>query len=323
MNLRNRKGLTGADVAAAITVIVLTVGIVTAIYINTINKSKDNIRHANATRIATSIAENIQKKTYAAVLAEVGNTNTKTLNGKDASDSDRLFETKIPSGFEATVTLSNVPAGKADVARDVSIDVLYRTSTTHKTISINMVKERELIDMTNDPDFSLLENYKPVYDGVGTRYYYYPVTFNSTQIHITTKSDINWYNYGSNKCAFVYKTTNGNLNVDDESLAISTNKANLYAWVPRYVNRSGFQYLYGASKYPITFNTTGSYLGYVLGTSAVTFTDADAFQENDGLNGVWINVQKALNTRSGSGERYDTSSIEYKVLSDYSALTLP
>ena len=41
--LKQRKGLTGADIAGAVTVIVLTVGIATSIYVNAVNKSKDNI----------------------------------------------------------------------------------------------------------------------------------------------------------------------------------------------------------------------------------------------------------------------------------------
>ena len=57
--LKQRKALTGVDVAGAVTVIVLTVGIATSIYVNAVNKSKDNMRYANAVRIATNIIESI------------------------------------------------------------------------------------------------------------------------------------------------------------------------------------------------------------------------------------------------------------------------
>ena len=50
---REEKGLTGADVAGAICVIALAIGIVTSIYINVTNKTKENIRYSAATRIAT------------------------------------------------------------------------------------------------------------------------------------------------------------------------------------------------------------------------------------------------------------------------------
>ena len=63
--LRSNRGITGTDIVAAITLIILTMGVVTAIYINVTNKTKENIRYSNATRIATQIIENIQINTFA------------------------------------------------------------------------------------------------------------------------------------------------------------------------------------------------------------------------------------------------------------------
>ncbi|MBR2289842.1 MAG: hypothetical protein IJ867_04410, partial [Clostridia bacterium] len=186
--LKSRKGLTGADVAAAITVIVLTVGIVTMIYVNTLNKSKDNLRYANATRIATSIMENIQKKTYEEVLAVCA-----TNNKVEQANNGKVFDTNILNGYTATVTLS-VP-GTPDVARDVTVEVKYKTSTTYRTITLNSVIEKELMDIANAPDISLMNGYEPL----GTTSYYYPVVFDTSTTPktytIVTTDDINWYNY--------------------------------------------------------------------------------------------------------------------------------
>ena len=89
---KTKKGLTGADIAVSIVLIVLTMGVVTAIYINTINKSRENIRHANATRIATNLAEKIQDIPYDLVIAN-GNYSSSGNDGK-------VYGVTIPSGYK-------------------------------------------------------------------------------------------------------------------------------------------------------------------------------------------------------------------------------
>lgn len=105
--LKNRKGLTGADVAAAMTVIVLTVGIATAIYVNSVNKSRDNMRYAGAVRIATSIIENIQKKPYEYLTNSCPSSNSNKLEQK-GSKTAKVFDTKVPNGFSVTI-IANPP----------------------------------------------------------------------------------------------------------------------------------------------------------------------------------------------------------------------
>jgi len=313
--LKSRKGLTGADVAAAITVIVLTVGIVTGIYINTMNKSKDNMRYANAIRIATGIVEDIQRKTYDEVLAEIGGTS------KEVSNDGRLFNTKIISGFSATVSAPS--AGTPDIARDITVSVRYKTSTTYKTITLVTVKEKELIDSANAPDLSMLakadSDYKPSYNEGETKWYYYPIILNTTNstFTITTFSDINWYNYSTGKCAFILKTQDSSLTVATSATSYTTLLGNIYAWVPRFVKDGSnpVTYLYGASSNKIEFdNASGTtILGYKKGTALVTYPANNAFAENDGYTGVWLQVSKAKLTVGSSGG-YASDSIEGKVI---------
>ena len=54
-NFKNEKGATGADIVVALSIIVLTVSVISMVYINLTNGSKNVNRTAGATRIATNI----------------------------------------------------------------------------------------------------------------------------------------------------------------------------------------------------------------------------------------------------------------------------
>lgn len=307
MNFRNRRGITGADVAAAITVIVLTVGIVTAIYVNTINKSKDNVRYANAVRIATNIMENIQKKPYEYVTA-ICKTNGDNYVEVTGSADAKVFDTKIPNGFKVKVIAT--PGGtNYDIARDITIDVTYRGNSAYKTISISSVKEKELMDMTNSPDISTIPGYKPFYKDTETKYYFYPITVSGTNYTVTTLSDINWYDYESGKYALIYKSSTGTINVGATG-TIDSIKSNIYVWIPRFVSTNSgegtdtVQFLYGTSDYAITFNTYGTLFAYGVSYSGTVGADSTPvtynsetysytnsnFAQGDGLKGVWYHL---------------------------------
>lgn len=302
--LKAKKGFTGADVAAAITIIVLTIGIVTAIYVNTINKSKDNLRFANATRIATNIMENIQKNPYELLLDVCKNENTCEKTG-----GNKLFDTKIPNGFKAKVTISGAEANKPDIARDIIVSVTYKTSTTYKTISLKSVKEKELMDISNNPDISLISGYNPSLNST----YYYPVKKVSSEYKVTTKSDIDWYDYEEGNYALVCATSTSDANVGDTVSGI------IYAWIPRFVSKnsgvvglSKIQFLYGASNYIITMNTYGDLFAYGVSykngniQSGLNEFDSEfaytSFAENDGLSGVWYQVGGTNTIRVGKSE---------------------
>ena len=290
---KERKGITGVDIAAAVTVIVLTVGIVTAIYVNAINKSKDNMRYSNAVRIATNIIESIQKRPYEYLTAKCnGESDTCTVNGP--SDS-KVFDTKIPNGYSATIIASK-PGSGADIARDVTVNVTY------KTITIKTVKEKELMDMTNPPDFSLIPGYNP---SNSSKTFYYPVIKDNGSYKVTTTSDINWYDYEEGNYAIVSESTSGEANIGD-----TVNGSKLYVWIPRFVAENGtekgidkVQFLYGSSNYVITLNQYGDLFSYGVkynnGTitedskpleyDKTKFNNSDNFGENDG-SGVWYEI---------------------------------
>lgn len=91
---KTEKGITGVDVAVAISIVVLTIGVVTAIYINTTNKSKESIRYSAATRIATQIVENIQSMTYDEVVYRCSNSN---LSKVESNTDGKIFGVNVPT----------------------------------------------------------------------------------------------------------------------------------------------------------------------------------------------------------------------------------
>ena len=328
--IKERKGITGADIAAAMSVIVLTVGVVTAIYINAINKSKDNMRYANAVRIATNIIENIQNKPYEFLVEKCKTSDTCTVKG---TSSAKIFDTKIPNGFTAEIIAKKPTTSDdiidADVARDVTVKVKYRASNTYKTITINTVKEKELMDMTNSPDFSLLPEYNPSSNSK----FYYPVTGTTGSYKITTTSDINWYDYEEGNYAIVCESTNGEQEIGGDVESTSA----LYVWIPRFVVKNStnetntendinnVQFLYGSSDYAITLNKYGNLFAYGLKYEGTinddskpksydnsSFTSDKCFSSSDKVSGVWYKIN-ATNGENSADVKNKATTLNSKI----------
>ena len=183
LKFKEKKGITGADVASAITVIVLTTGIATAIYVNSVNKSKDNMRYSAAVRIATSVIEDIQREPYEILINTCKTSNKSETVG---SSTAKVFNTKIPNGFKLTVTTT--PATTPDIARDVIVNVRYKANNDYKTITLSTMKEREMLDATNPPDLTFIDGYNP---NDNTKRYY-PIKLDGTSYKATTCEDNRW-----------------------------------------------------------------------------------------------------------------------------------
>ena len=199
MKLKSKKGIAGTDIAIAVILIVVTIGIVTAIYVNTLNKSKDNMRYANAVRIATNIIETIQRQPYEYLLKICDNDteHVKEVNGGN----QKVFDTKIPNGYSAKITATPKTGAEYDIIRDVVVTVTYKSTTSYKTVTLNTTKQMELMDIANAPDFSLIEGYSLTDNGD----YYYPINISGTNYTVTTRNDPSWYDYESGNYAFVLK----------------------------------------------------------------------------------------------------------------------
>ena len=282
---KSEKGFTGADVAVAIAIIVLTISVVALIYVNTTNKSKESIRYSAATRIATQIIENIQSMTYDELVYRYSN----NYNLVDSETDGSIFGVNIPVGYSAEVLAPEITSNELDIIRDVTVNVTYTISNTSKTITLYMSKEKELLEQTNTPDLNLISDYSDTN--------YYAIKYNNGNYIVTATSDSEWYNYDEGYYALLLKTSTSYSYGD--VVSASEVLSGLYVWVPRYGldSNSNIVYCYGTSNYQITFSLYDDLLyGYMLiGTgngedytvSQISEYVDGTFEENDGLTGVW------------------------------------
>ena len=283
----NKKGITGTDVAAAIMIIFVTIGVITGIYINIMNASKQNIRYSAATRIATQIVENIESMGYDEVISQ----SVLQIDSKTGDDIDRkIFNVAIPMGYSVDVTISNI-SSEVDVIKKINVEVSYKAGKSAiDYINLQVVKERELLEQTNVPDMSLLPE--------TSLKYFYPIKLTSKGYVVTTISDKDWYNYDIGCYANVY-VSNMEKEIGD---IVAPNTGERYVWIPRFgkiedaqLDKNNISFLYGTSKHRIVFkniDSTQNFYSYTLDYSKGKYNDTgvyveNTFKDNDGLSGMW------------------------------------
>lgn len=315
-NFKNEKGATGADIVVALSIIVLTVSVISMVYINLTNGSKNVNRTAGATRIATNILENIDKMSYEQYNKALdafatndskgwtvtGDANAKTiiLEGKKTG-TEKIFDTKIPKGYKVELTSQSINAGdslpKYDLIKKINVKVTFTVSKTEQNVSLYTSKEREQLAEVNKPDIDSLNV---------TGKSYVPIKYSTTQqaYVVTDEKDINWYDYSNKVWAMVYVDSLSNINSIKDAGKLSTAQANstgnIYYWIPRFSTDG--QALYNASNYPITNiqitaindNTTKMSL-FSVGTATLS-ADTNEFNSN-GKKGLW----KAKNLLNSDG----------------------
>ncbi len=315
-NLKNEKGATGADIVVALSIIVLTVSVISMVYINLTNGSKNVNRTAGATRIATNILENIDKMSYEQYNKALdafatndskgwnvtGDANAKTiiLEGKKTG-TEKIFDTKIPKGYKVELTSQSINAGdslpKYDLIKKINVKVTFTVSKTEQNVSLYTSKEREQLAEVNKPDIDSLNV---------TGKSYVPIKYSTTQqaYVVTDEKDINWYDYSNKVWAMVYVDSLSNINRIKNAGKLSTAQANstgnIYYWIPRFSTDG--QALYNASNYPITNiqitainDNTKKISLFSVGTATLS-ADTNEFNSN-GKKGLW----KAKNLLNSDG----------------------
>ena len=315
-NLKNEKGATGADIVVALSIIVLTVSVISMVYINLTNGSKNVNRTAGATRIATNILENIDKMSYEQYNKALdafatndskgwtvtGDANAKTiiLEG-NKTGTEKIFDTKIPKGYKVELTSQSINAGdslpKYDLIKKINVKVTFTVSKTEQNVSLYTSKEREQLAEVNKPDIDSLNV---------TGKSYVPIKYSTTQqaYVVTDEKDINWYDYSNKVWAMVYVDSLSNINSIKDAGKLSTAQANstgnIYYWIPRFSTDG--QALYNASNYPITNiqitainDNTKKMSLFSVGTATLS-ADTNEFNSN-GKKGIW----KAKNSLNSDG----------------------
>lgn len=245
--LKSEKGATGTDVLISATMIVVTIGIVSMLYVNTSIQSRNITRTAGATRIATNLIENIDAMSYIDFVNQFG-ANTKLEYG--ANSENNVFNTKIPNGYSAVIEATPVygshtlPSEQFDLVRQVKITISYKVSNSDEKVEFSTVKQRELIEECNTPAVADLRN-DVLEEGIN----FYPVKYlqNAKAYIRTTEDDQEWYNYTNKNWATVIVSrkaentlfdVNGKLIASINTDKSSTNYTQKAVWIPKYFTKS-------------------------------------------------------------------------------------
>lgn len=268
MNLKAQKGATGIDIVISIATIVLTVAVVSMIYVNTTLQSRNVARTAGATRIATNILENIEKISYEDFISEYDDTekgwvlinsenekyseypNYKSISKTDENTTPIVFNTKIPKGY--TVYLKGDPTygsyfdpenpgdpekldNQFDLVRDIKLVITYKVGSTVEKLDFSTSKTREIIKEVNEPNTDILFAQK-VISNKNTKFY--PIKYSDVaNAYIkTTEDDLEWYNYSNKRWAMVLvssKSENQLFDVNGKMITTDSNDKK-WVWIPRY-----------------------------------------------------------------------------------------
>lgn len=174
--LNSEKGVTGVDIVVSVTMIVISIAVVMAIFVNISSTSREVNRTSGATRMATNILENIELMYYEdfiKYLKEDLSHKTYDLNGTTkniyteetygVSDyngtylipgeeftGEKFFNTKIPNGYTLKLVVSNVygenNTTKYDLVRKVNVSILFDASGREKDVTLSTTKTFERLD---------------------------------------------------------------------------------------------------------------------------------------------------------------------------------
>lgn len=267
MNLKAQKGATGIDIVISIATIVLTVAVVSMIYVNTTLQSRNVARTAGATRIATNILENIEKISYEDFISEYDDTekgwvlidsenekyseypNYKSIS-KTGDSTPTIFNTKIPKGY--TIYMKCEPtygsyydsenpndpdnlANQFDLVRDIKLIITYNVGATTEKLDFSTSKTREIIKEVNEPNTDILY----AQNAINTKKTkFYPIKYSDVaNAYIkTTEDDLEWYNYSNKRWAMVLVSSKSENQLFDVNGKIITTDSNdkKWVWIPRY-----------------------------------------------------------------------------------------
>lgn len=214
--LNNQRGVTAVDIVVSITMIILAISIVMAIYVNINLSSREVTRKAAATRLATNMLERIDIMYYDQVSKQfsdlTGTTYTSYVEFTDGEGFDpngiykvsglpantKIFNTKIPTGYTVIFDVSNVygesDGTKYDLVKNIKITVEFPVGKRTEEVSLATTKEFiKLNQIANEP----------VFDSE----YFVQVTRLAEDI--PSQFLFNSSLYGSGEYAFVYKETGG------------------------------------------------------------------------------------------------------------------
>ncbi len=236
--LSNQKGITGVDVVIAITIISITTIAILALYVNIIVGSKKVTRTSAATRIATSILENVDSMYYAEVEQELDRLSKKAgvVQGDYSTSAtydmviksnlqETVFNTKLNSGYDLELVVNEissssdtdkyVPIIECPLILEIKAIVKYDVSNTKQEVALKTIKKRELLEECNAPNINDLlgREFTITVDGntekrkIESVNQIQPIKWSyNTESYVKTNASNEWYSYLNKEWARVVIT---------------------------------------------------------------------------------------------------------------------
>lgn len=243
--LKSGRGAVGVDVLTSSAMILITVTIVSILYVNISLQTRNIQRTAGATRIATNILENIQSMSYeefttlydGIMVTDIYN--GETYHKVEGTETNyKVFGTKIPVGYAFYIKAENVygshtiPTEQFDLVRDIDIVVTYKLGNNVEDISFSTIKQRELIDECNAPNTSYLNSV----NSISTEAKIYPIKYSEVigGYIRTTEDDVDWYDYNNKKWAVVLVSDKLESDLFDANGRYTGVEAPKYMWIPAF-----------------------------------------------------------------------------------------
>jgi hypothetical protein len=317
--LKSQRGATGTDVLIAATVIVISVIVVSMLYVNTSLESRNITRTAGATRIATNIIEDINSKSYDEFLSDFSSYAGAGATSMSGQTEKTIFGTKIPKGYTLDMSTENV-YGK--YVRSIKVTVKYSVGGSEEKVEFSTVKQRELIGECNEPSTEYLSSSGILQSGMK----FYPVKYSeSAGAYIkTTENDTEWYNYTNKNWAVVIVSrcdestlfdANGKFigTINSGSPNINASYTQKFVWIPRFLTNSDKTafgaFAYNSTDKIIAYKTLNSVEG---GNSFEYYTYADNTEGyvkpyETQVTGTWVEMTSSKITSDANAKLLNVS----------------
>ncbi len=119
MKLKNNKGVTGVDVAVAVTIFIVFLSIITAMFSNIVTTSQEINRKAKATNLAIDVIEKIKRRSFDSVSTNM---------------SAQELGVVVPDGY--TIDISVEDYKNENILKTVSVNVGFKNRKTNENINL-------------------------------------------------------------------------------------------------------------------------------------------------------------------------------------------
>lgn len=267
--------------------------------------SKDSI-------IITNILENMKSRRYSKIKEYIDDLSvvgvTKTFEGNNQviiidgkNFQGKFFGTEIPKEYTLELRINDMNTN-FDIQKSVNISLMHDGQVTE----ISSIIEREIVDYCNKPEISDeylkdIEISLDEYETIPIKY-----SYKTNSYVVTTKGDIDWYNYYSKDWAKIlifpiYGEDLKNHFIDSEGNVkdqINYNgyildlKNYIYVWIPNFSVKDNISYFrYGNGKNSIRQELLYNNSEYLyLNTISDVIDDISEQCNFNGISGVWRKI---------------------------------